>query len=572
VVLRAAVWCAYRLYVYTTDGVALTKTWTTVTVSPELSDRYRTRGWWDGATLPALLADALNASASQPFRVHSQDRPWRGTIGDVADTARRLTGAFRKRGFGPGDPVAFQLPNSMEAAAVFYGLAMLGAVLVPIGHSSGTSELRHVLRESGARALLVGNWREPGFPFDALDRATDSLEHVVSVGHLPKPNGAISFEDFIDVTRADHVAVVDAGQPAVIGWTSGTTGSPKGVLLDHRALCAETRWHMAPMLNGLSRRLASTSPVSHVTGMLVSVLVPPLLGREVHLLDFWDPARVLDLMTAHSLSAGTGAPLFLSSLIDDPMCTQAHHALIHASSLGGAAVRPELVTRADALGIVAMRGYGCTEHPSISLGDVSHTLAHRAYSDGRLCEGVEVRVVDEGGGNVAAGEPGEVLSRGPDLFCGYTDVSLNDDAFDAGWYRTGDIGRLDDEGYLTIVDRKKDIIIRSGMNISAAEVEAALTTMPQIADIAVVAAPDPKTGEHACAFIRTAPGCAAPTVAQMREHLTRAGMAKYKWPEEIRLQVDDFPRTAAGKVRKADLRASLTQVDVPRSASATSPR
>lgn len=509
--------------------------------------------------MPTLLSEALTASALRPFCVHSLDRPWRGTIGDVAVLARRLASGLRMRGLGPGDPIAFQLPNSVEAAAAFYGLAMLGAVLVPIGHSSGTSELRHALRESGARALVVGNWREPGFPFEALaDEDTKSLEHIIAVGDRPTPRGVIAFDDLVDVTPIEEVADVDPAQPAVIGWTSGTTGSPKGVLLDHRAMCAETRWHMSPMISGLSRRLASTSPVSHVTGMLVSVLVPPLLGREIHLLDFWDSGRVLDLMTAESLSAGTGAPLFLTSLIDNPSCTPAHHLLIEASSLGGAAVRPELVTRADALGIVAMRGYGCTEHPSISLGDISHTLAHRAFSDGKVCAGVQVRIVAEDGAIEGTGEAGEVLSRGPDLFCGYTDSSLNGNAFDDGWYRTGDIGRLDEEGYLTIVDRKKDIIIRSGMNISAAEVEAVLTSMPQIADVAVVAAPDARTGEHACAFVRPASGHDVPTMTQVREHLAHVGIAKYKWPEELRSHLTDFPRTAAGKVRKADLRALLS--------------
>lgn len=533
----------------------MTKTWTTVTTSAELSDHYRSRGWWDGRSMPSLLAEALTESASHRFQVHSLDRRWRGTIAEVSTLARRLGAGLRLRGVGPGDPVAFQLANSVEAAAAFYGLAMLGAVLVPVGHMVGTREMRHALRESGAQALIVANWTEPGFPFDAL--ADSPIEHVIAVGDLPAPKGVVRFDDLVDVAPIEESAVVDPTQPAVIGWTSGTTGSPKGVLLSHRALCAETRWHMAPMMHGLSHRLASTSPVSHVTGMLVSVLVPPLLGREIHLLDYWDSARVLELMTAQSLSAGTGAPLFLASLLDDPLCTRAHHELIMASSLGGAAVMPELVRRADALGITAMRGYGCTEHPSISLGHVTHSLHHRANSDGKVCAGVEVRVIGDDGTEAAPGEAGELLTRGPDRFCGYTDSSLNDEAFADGWYRTGDIGRLDDEGHLTIVDRKKDIIIRSGMNISAAEVEAALISMPQIADIAVVAAPDPRTGEHACAFIRPAAGCDAPTVPQVREHLAQAGIAKYKWPEEIRSHPADFPRTAAGKVRKADLRAVL---------------
>ncbi len=119
----------------------------------------------------------------------------------------------------------------------------------------------------------------------------------------------------------DELAAVDPAQPAVIGWTSGTTGDPKGALLSHRALCAETRAHMSPLMASRSRPLASTSPIAHVTGMLVSVLVPPLLGQEIHLLDYWDAGEVLELMTAESLSAGTGAPLFLASLLDHPACT-----------------------------------------------------------------------------------------------------------------------------------------------------------------------------------------------------------------------------------------------------------
>ena len=555
--MRAGMLKPFALRVYHWR-VAKMKAWTTVETPTELAEKYRRDGWWDRQTLPTVLAAALSASGPQQFRVHSGDRPWQGTITDVTTLARRLAAGLRQRGLGPGDPVAFQLPNSAEAAAAFYGLAMLGAVLVPIGHTSGTSELKHALRESGARALLVANRGDGGFPFDVLTdaRATD-LEHVIAVGNRPVPAGVFRFDDLVDAEPIAAPADVDPAQPAVIGWTSGTTGSPKGVLLSHRAMCAETRWHMSPMMAGLSPRLASTSPVSHVTGMLVSVLVPPLLGREIHLLDYWNPARVLELMTAESLSAGTGAPLFLASLIDHPDCTSVHHRLIKVSSLGGAAVTPDLVLRAEALGIVAMRGYGCTEHPSVSLGDVMHTRAHRAYSDGKVCAGVDVRICRDDGTDVAVGNEGEVLTRGPDLFCGYTDPSLNADAFDHGWYRTGDIGRLDDEGYLTIVDRKKDIIIRSGMNISAAEVEAVLIGMAGIADIAVVAAPDPRTGEHACAFVRPVPGHDAPSIEQVQVHMAAAGIAKYKWPEELRLHPADFPRTAAGKVRKADLRAML---------------
>lgn len=440
---------------------------------------------------------------------------------------------------------------------MFYGVALLGAVLVPIGHTVGSREMRHALRESGARALIVWNQHNRPLAFDAvLGAELPQLEHVVAVGDAPTPDTATAFGDLIDGAMFDEPPAVEPAQPAVIGWTSGTTGDPKGVLLSHRALCAETRWHMSPMMVARTRPLTSTSPIAHVTGMLVSVLVPPLLGQAIHLLDYWDAARVLELMTTESLSAGTGAPLFLASLLDHPGCTSRHHDLIELSSLGGAAVPAELVLRAERAGITAMRGYGCTEHPSIALGMPDHPVDRRAHTDGRLCPGVEVRIVTDDGLDSPRGAAGEICSRGPDLFSGYTDPALNADAFANGWFRTGDIGWLDDEGYLTVVDRKKDIVIRSGMNVSPAEIESIMVSMAQVADVAVIAVPDAKTGERACAYVRPAAGHEPPTMDQIRQHLGAAGLAKYKWPEEVRVHCGDFSRTPAGKVRKTELRAA----------------
>lgn len=528
--------------------------WATIEPAEGLRDHYRAQGWWDDQTLATLLADALSDSAANTFRVHSRDRPFTGTVADVTEVARRFAAGLADRGITAGDPVAFSLPNSAEAAAVFYGLALLGATLVPIGHTAGHSEINYALRQSHARALVVWNQPDKPFAFDSL--AAAHVEFVVAVGDAAAPSDVTGFGDLTAASPLSEPARVDPAQPAVIGWTSGTTGTPKGVICSHRALCADVRAHMAPMMASRTRPLASTSPIAHVTGMLVSLLVPPLLGQQIHLLDYWDAGEVLDLMVAEGLSAGTGAPLFLSTLLDHPACTPRHHELIEVSQLGGAAVPAELVLRAERAGIAAWHGYGCTEHPSIALGKPSDPIDKRAHSEGRLCAGVEVRIVDDEGRQVPTGVPGEILSRGPDLFCGYTDPALNVDAFEDGWYRTGDVGFLDDEGYLTVIDRKKDIVIRSGMNISPAEVEGAMLSMPGVVEVAVIAVPDSRTGERACAFVRTAPGAAVPSLHQVQRHLDAAGLAKYKWPEEIRHQRDDFPRTSAGKVRKTELRAA----------------
>ncbi|WP_232330077.1 class I adenylate-forming enzyme family protein [Rhodococcus sp. BH4] len=527
----------------------------------EVARRYVSEGWWDGSTLPSLLRDAIARSGSNRFSVHSALREWHGQLDDVVRLGLRLAGGLSRIGVRPGDRVAFQLPNCVESAATFYGLALMGAVLVPIDNAYASRELEFILRSCNARTLVVADRVGTRIPLEEVNSIRGrlpSLENVVVVGTDPIPAGAVRFNQLAAGDPWRERVDVDPAAAAVIGWTSGTTASPKGVVLSHRALSAEVRLHMAPFLSHRTRPLASTSPISHVTGMLVSVLVPPIIGHEIHLLDAWDPDFVLGLMIREQVSAGTGVPLFLSSLLDHPRISAEHLKLIEMSQLGGASVPPDLVRRADALGINVMRGYGCTEHSSVSLGRPDQPLEQRATTDGLPCPGVEVRIVDDTGVDLGAGTPGNILTRGPDLFSGYTDAKLTIEAFqDLTWFRTGDIGFIDHQGCLSVIGRAKDIIIRAGLNISAAEVESVLVEMDGVIDAAVVAEEDARTGERACAFLRIAPHTNAPTLESIRGFLARTGMAKYKWPEAIRLVDDDFPRTPAGKVRKNILRDSL---------------
>jgi acyl-CoA synthetase (AMP-forming)/AMP-acid ligase II len=299
------------------------------------------------------------------------------------------------------------------------------------------------------------------------------------------------------------------------------------------------------------------SPVTHATGMLGAVLGPLVTGEAIHLIDRWDPTHVLEVMRKAGVGSGSGASVFLASLLDHPDFTTEDAALIRQVGLGGAPVPVALGQRAEAQGISIIRSYGSTEHPSTTGCHFEDSADRRHRTDGRALEGVELSLVDEDGAEVPPGRPGEILSRGPDLCLGYTDPALTAAAFDDdGWYHTGDIGVLDDGGFLTITDRVKDIIIRGGENVSAAEVEGALQALPGVAEIAVVAAPDERLGEHACAVVRMRPGAAPVTLADVTAHLSSVGLARQKWPEELRI-VDDFPRTAAGKVRKVDLRAWL---------------
>jgi acyl-CoA synthetase (AMP-forming)/AMP-acid ligase II len=217
------------------------------------------------------------------------------------------------------------------------------------------------------------------------------------------------------------------------------------------------------------------------------------------------------------------------------------------AGLGGSPVPVAVTERATRLGIKVFRSYGSTEHPSITGCLLDEPEKKRLTTDGRPLPGVELRLEPDG----------EILSRGPDCCVGYTDPELTATVFDEeGWYRTGDVGVLDDDGYLTITDRVSDIIIRGGENISAQEIEELMLGLEAVAEVSVVAGPDHRLGEHAAAVVRVRDGMRSPTLDKVRAHLSDAGLARQKWPESLH-EVSDFPRTPSGKVQKYRLRQQL---------------
>ncbi|MEU2738358.1 AMP-binding protein [Streptomyces sp. NPDC007095] len=505
------------------------------TMPAELIERYEAEGWWTRETIGDLLAYGLDAAPDVEFRVHSAVRPWEGTFADVERTARRLAGGLRARGVGSGDVIAFQLPNWMEAAAVFWASAFLGAVVVPIVHFYGRKEVGYILDAVAPRVFVTAD------RFGRMAHQPDLSAAVPVVGVVGR-----DFDDLLADEPLSGVLATDPAAPALIAFTSGTTRDPKGVVHSHRTLGFETR-QLAGLYPPDRGRQLTAAPVGHFIGMVNSFLIPVLDGSPVNLADVWDPGRVLELMESDGLTVGGGAAYFMTSLLDHPDFTPRHLTAMKYAGLGGAAVPVAVTTRLTELGMTVFRSYGSTEHPSITGSRYTAPEAKRLYTDGDALPGTEIRLAEDG----------EILSRGPDLCLGYTDPALTERAFDGeGWYRTGDIGVIDEDGYLTVTDRKADIIIRGGENISALEVEEALLALPAVAEAAVVAAPDARLGEHAAAVLRLRPGHPAPTLDDMRVHLERVGLARQKWPEELRI-VREFPRTASGKVQKFVLRRDI---------------
>ncbi|MEV5846940.1 AMP-binding protein [Streptomyces sp. NPDC051985] len=504
-------------------------------IPAELTERYAAEGWWTEETVGDLLTRGLTAAPDTEFRVHSAARPWAGTFRDVEAVARRLAGGLRERGVGPGDAVAFQLPNWMEAAAVFWASALLGAAVVPIVHFYGRKEVGYILDAVRPRVFVTAE------RFGRLEFRPDLCADVPVVGVVGRDFDALlGDEPLMEPLPADPAA------PALIAFTSGTTRDPKGVVHSHQTLGHETRQLAASYPPDRGRQLTA-APVGHFIGMVNAFLIPVLDGTPVHLTDVWDPAGALRLMRDHQLHIGGGAPYYVTSLLDHPDFTEEHLRYLRYAGLGGSSVPAAVTTRLAGLGIRVFRAYGSTEHPSITSSRHDAPEPKRLFTDGTTLPGVEIRLAEDG----------EILSRGPDLCLGYTDPALTARAFDEdGWYRTGDLGALDEDGYLTITGRKADLIIRGGENISALEVEEVLLTMPGVAEAAVVAAPDARLGEHAAGVLRMLPGHPLPGLDAMRAHFERAGLARQKWPEELH-QVAEFPRTASGKVQKFRLRQDI---------------
>jgi acyl-CoA synthetase (AMP-forming)/AMP-acid ligase II len=506
-------------------------------IPADLVSRYEDAGWWTRETLGQVLAGGLHAAPDARFRVYSDLRPWSGTFRDVEQMARRLAAGLRARGVGAGDVVAFQLPNWMEAAATFWASAFLGAALVPIVHFYGRKELAHILAAAKPKVFITAE------EFGRMTYQPDLCSEVPIVGLVGR-----DFDELLADEPLVGTVAADPAGPALIAFTSGTTSAPKGVIHSHRSLVCEAR-QLSGQIATIGDNQLTATPVGHFIGMLAALLIPVINGGAVHLIDNWDPGKVLALMDRDGLTLGGGPPYFVTSLLDHPDCVPAHQARIKTLGLGGSTVPAAVTRRLTELGIIVFRSYGSSEHPSITGSTLAAPEDKRLLTDGAPMPGVEIRLAPDG----------EIFSRGPDLFLGYTDDALTAAAFDDdGWYRTGDVGVLDADGYLTITDRKADVIIRGGENVSAVEVEEVLLQLPGIAEAVVVAAPDAELGERVAAVLRLKPGHALPTADEVRAHFAGQGIARQKWPEVL-LEADDYPRTASGKVQKRLVREGLAR-------------
>jgi len=514
------------------------------------------------------LADALRAGvqAYPNVALHyvGGDRAATVTVAEVVARGEIVATALHGRGVRAGDVVAVQVPNWVEGAVAYAATMLLGAVIVPVVHIYGPSEVGFILRQSHARVLIVpDHWRRIDYSarISTLTDAPD-LDLVVVIG-ADVPPGALAWSELERGPAAGRLPPPTWTSDAVALqiYTSGTTGEPKGVQHTHETMLAELRSSAARFDDDAAGATLGSFPAGHIAGVL-SFLRPFVTGSTVVLLDAWDAALAAEMIEEHGIESTAGTPYFVTSLFEAADAQGRDLSSLHRFMVGAANVPRAIVELADERGITAYRAYGSTEHPTVTSGTVDDPIEARAATDGRVTPGNEVRIVDDDGEDVADGERGEVVTRGPELFLGYADPAHNVDAFlPGGWFRTGDIGVLAD-GFLTIVDRKKDIIIRGGENISSKEVEDLLMEHPGIKDAAAVAAPDARLGEVVGAFVVLQPG-ASLDLPEVGRWFRAAGLAVQKTPERLEV-VTELPRGPGGKVLKVELRRRWTAGDAAR--------
>jgi acyl-CoA synthetase (AMP-forming)/AMP-acid ligase II len=541
--------------------------WTNLLASPHLCHRERFLPGWRQLGLHSELdlvaevaAGAARAPAT-PLIFGSLHRPLVTTTGEMLARSERVARAFHALGLRAGDVIVSQLPNWAEGMETALAALKLGLVQVPVVDIYGPAELSFILRATKARAFVMpASWRNIDFAARVAALADlPDLDHIIVLGDAPMPRPVVRWDELLD-RPSDPVPphAASPGDVVMLNFTSGTTGTAKGVVHSHATLGGEARRIMPEATAADAGKLMFwAGPAGHIGG-IVAILRPFLIGEGTVTIDRFNVELALDLVRRYPIGRCAGAPFAIASLLN--IASPEDLAGMTGLCSGGAAVPPALAYRAEDFGVPLIRSYGSTEHPTVTFTEFADPVERRARTDGRMASGSLVRIVDDDGADLPAGTPGEIITMGPELFLGYLDPAQTAASFtDDGWFRTGDIGVLDADGFLTVVDRKKDIIIRGGENISSKEVEDVLARHPAVEEAAVVPWPDEVYGERVGAFIRLRPG-AALDLAAVQAHFRGEGVAIQKTPERIVI-VDDFPRTPFGKVLKRELRQRIPRLN-----------
>ncbi|MCL8383550.1 AMP-binding protein [Xanthobacter aminoxidans] len=525
-----------------------------IVLQSERIARMKQQGFWTDERLVDCLDRAVLAHPDAEAIVSARKdggHVKRLTYRELAGEVERIAAGLAVLGAQPGTIVSVQLPCWWQFAAIVLACTRLGCIVNPLMPTARAHELKAALSLCDTRILFIPrSFRQVDYPslLDGLRKDLPGLRYVVVVdeaapdGFEGLPSGGGIPKTF---THADAVTE--------IMFTSGTTGAPKGVMQTSNTLLAATRAFAERNGLGADDTIFMASPLAHQTGYLWGIFLPIFLGARVVYLDQWVPQRAAQLIAAERATFSVAAPTFLTDLLGVQEAEGADLGSLNAFLLAGAPVPKVLVERAaERLGVRIGSAWGMTEVALVTISHPSDSAERVSATDGAPLPGTQIRIVNSGGVPVPPRVEGRLQARGPFNFVGYLKrPDLNDTDAD-GWFETGDLGYVDDAGYLRITGRAKDIVIRGGEKIPVADVENVLYRHPAIADAAIVAVPDPRLGERACAYV-TLRGTDGFDMAEMTRFLAACGVTRTYFPERLEI-IAEMPRTASGKIQKFLLR------------------
>jgi long-chain acyl-CoA synthetase len=473
------------------------------------------------------------------------------TYGELEDRVARAAGALAGLGVEPGDRVALLLGTTPDFVESLHGAWRLGATVAPLNVMLTPEELGYVLADAAARVVVTDRAFLPA-ALAVRDRLAE-LDHVV-VARGRSPRRTHSYEKLLSRAAPHPASLRDPSDLALLAYTAGTTANPKGAMLTHGNLAANLeQMSRVPALREAEDDVVLLAlPLFHIYALNVVLGLTLREGATAVLVERFDPAATLDLIRRHRVTVVFGAPTMFAAWLRAAEGRDVDLSSVRLA-VSGAAALPGRVLGAfrDRFGVTIWEGYGLTETaPALTttaLGDVA-----RPDSIGMVLPGVDVRLVDEHGEDVDPGDPGEIVVRGPNVFAGYWGKHEETEAaFRDGWFRTGDVAYRDEDGYLHIVDRAKDLVIVSGFNVFPKEVEDVILSHPGVAECTVVGVPDERTGEAVKAFVVPAAGASVDR-EDVLEHC-RGRLARFKWPNEVEV-VAELPKHVTGKVLRRRLR------------------
>ncbi|MHA6642760.1 AMP-binding protein [Mesorhizobium sp. A623] len=497
------------------------------------------------------------------------ERRW--TFGQLWGEAAAVCTWLLYRDIKRGDVVSYQLPNWYESVVLNLACAMGGFIVNPLVPIYRDREVGYMLADSRSRVLFIPSRFRHFDYLEMVRRIRGNCPELSEVVVLRGPQDEFtSFQECLAGPAAELPPKPSPDDVKLVLYTSGTTGRPKAVLHTHNTIMSEIvavaeYWDVQPQ-----DIVFMASPVSHITGYLYALEQPFILRSSAVLLDVWSGEEAARLIRLHGCTIMFGATPFLKELVDAVERSGEPLPSLRLFPCGGSSVPPQLVYRASKIlsNCKVYRIYGATEvSGAVALGARCGDVRLAAETDGELWH-CEAKIADPATGTeLAPGQEGEILLRGPQTFIGYGDPRDDETAFDdEGFFRTGDLGKIDPPGFIVTTGRSKDLIIRGGENLSPREIEDLLVQHPAVQEVAVVAMPDERLGEAVCAFLVCVAGANFDHSEALR-YLLECKLAKQKIPSRIEL-VFELPKTASGKVRKDILRAEAKSFSAP----GTSPR